>query len=120
MKIPYLRTFILELTEEATQLRSDIEGEVANQDVHLPVMSPKLPGRFYYLFGKPIDTQGRQEELRNREKAHELYLEVKSEVESCLSYLKERREDDPYRSILSRMLYQLRHGHEAEIPTFEL
>ncbi|KAI7745269.1 hypothetical protein M8C21_017331 [Ambrosia artemisiifolia] len=45
MRIPYLRRFIQEITEEATQLRSDIEGEVANQDVHLPVMSPKLPGR---------------------------------------------------------------------------
>ncbi|KAJ0832600.1 putative diacylglycerol acyltransferase, serine aminopeptidase, S33, alpha/Beta hydrolase [Helianthus annuus] len=120
MKIPYLRRFIQEITEEATQLRSDIEGEVANQDVHLPVMSPKLPGRFYYLFGKPIDTQGRQEELRNREKAHELYLEVKTEVESCLSYLKDKRENDPYRSILSRLAYQLRNGLETEIPTFEL
>ncbi|XP_076907500.1 phytyl ester synthase 2, chloroplastic-like [Bidens hawaiensis] len=58
MKIPYFRRSIQEITEEATQLRSDFEGEVANQDVHLPVMSPKLPGRFYYLFGKPIDTQG--------------------------------------------------------------
>ncbi|KAD6796085.1 hypothetical protein E3N88_06981 [Mikania micrantha] len=120
MKIPYLRRSIHELTEEATKLRSDIEGEVANQDVHLPVMSPKLPGRFYYLFGKPVDTQGRQEELRDREKAHELYVEVKSEVESCLSYLKERREHDPYRSILSRLVHQLRHGLETEIPTFEL
>lgn len=62
---------------------------------------------------------GRQEELKNREKAHELYLEVKSEVESCLSYLKEKREGDPYRSILSRLVYQLRHGRESEIPTFE-
>ncbi|KAK1441133.1 hypothetical protein QVD17_06971 [Tagetes erecta] len=119
MKIPYLRSFIQEITEEAIRLRSNTEGEVANQDVHLPVMSPKVPGRFYYLFGKPIATQGRQEELKNREKAHELYLEVKSEVESCLSYLKEKREGDPYRSILSRLVYQLRHGRESEIPTFE-
>nr|XP_043616790.1 acyltransferase-like protein At3g26840, chloroplastic isoform X2 [Erigeron canadensis] len=119
MKIPYLRNFIQELTEEAIQLRSNIEGEVANQDVHLPVMRPKLPGRFYYLFGKPIETQGRQNELKNRDKAHELYLEVKSEVESCLSYLQEKREDDPYRSILSRLIYQLRHGPENDIPTFK-
>ncbi|XP_076955289.1 phytyl ester synthase 2, chloroplastic-like isoform X1 [Bidens hawaiensis] len=119
MKIPYFRRSIQEITEEVTQLRSDFEGEVANQDVHLPVMSPKLPGRFYYLFGKPIDTQGIQEELRNRDKAHELYLEVKSEVENCLSYLKDKRQNDPYRSILSRLAYQLKHGLETEIPTFE-
>lgn len=119
MKVPYLRTFIQELTEEAVQLRSDVEGEVANQAVHLPVIQPKLPGRFYYLFGKPIETQGRQQELRNREKAHELYVEVKSEVERCLSYLKEKRQNDPYRSILSRLVFQLTHGPQTDIPTFE-
>ncbi|KAI3500948.1 hypothetical protein L1887_36777 [Cichorium endivia] len=119
MKVPYLRTFIQELTEEVVQLRSNVEGEVGNQDVHLPVIRPKLPGRFYYLFGKPIETQGRQQELRNREKAHELYVKVKSEVETCLSYLKEKRQNDPYRSILSRLVFQLTHGPQTDIPTFE-
>ncbi|CAH1413157.1 unnamed protein product [Lactuca virosa] len=118
-EIPYLRQFIQELTDEAVQLRSNVEGEVVNQDVHFPVMRPKVPGRFYYLFGNPIETQGRQHELRNRDKAHELYVEVKSEVERCLSYLKEKRRNDPYRSILSRLVYQLTHGPESEIPTFK-
>jgi len=63
---------------------------------------------------------GRKLELKDREKAHELYLEVKSEVERCLAYLKEKRERDPYRSLLSRLLYQSIHGITAEIPTFEL
>nr|XP_043615752.1 acyltransferase-like protein At3g26840, chloroplastic [Erigeron canadensis] len=120
MKIPFLRRFIQELTDEAIQLRRNAEGDIANQHIHLPLMCPKLPGRFYYLFGKPIETQGRQKELMKAENAHELYLEVKSEVESCLRYLKEKREHDPYRSILSRFVYQLSHGHESEIPTFKL
>nr|KAJ0196982.1 hypothetical protein LSAT_V11C700362060 [Lactuca sativa] len=102
MKIPYLRQFIQELIDEVVQLRSNIESEVANQDVHFPVMRPKIPGRFYYLFGNPIETQ-----------------EVKSDVERCLSYLKEKIRNDPYRSILSRLVYQLTHGLESEIPTFE-
>lgn len=38
--------------------RTDNSGEVGNQPVHMPGILPKLPGRFYYLFGKPIDTQG--------------------------------------------------------------
>ncbi|KAJ9557582.1 hypothetical protein OSB04_012196 [Centaurea solstitialis] len=119
MKIPYLKRFIQELTEEAIQLRSDDDGEVGNQDIHLPVMLPKLPGRFYYLFGKPIETQGRNKELRDRDRAHDLYIEVKSEVENCLCYLKEKRKHDPYRNILSRLLYQLTHGPQTQIPTFE-
>ncbi|GKE21043.1 hypothetical protein Tco_1432555, partial [Tanacetum coccineum] len=41
---------------------NNTEREVANQDVHLPVTRPKLPPRFYYLFGKPTDTQGAEKQ----------------------------------------------------------
>ncbi|KAG8385010.1 hypothetical protein BUALT_Bualt04G0177700 [Buddleja alternifolia] len=118
-RIPYFKAAIEDLTDEAVKLRSDALGEVANQDVHLPIILPKVPGRFYYLFGKPIETEGRKQELKSREKAHELYLEVKSEVEKCLGYLKEKRENDPYRSIFSRLSYQATHGFDSEVPTFD-
>ncbi|KAI3457791.1 hypothetical protein Pfo_014454 [Paulownia fortunei] len=117
--MPYFKNAIEDLTDEAVKLRSDTVGEVANQDVHLPIILPKVPGRFYYLFGKPIETEGRKQELKSREKAHELYLEVKSEVEKCLAYLKEKRESDPYRNIFARLRYQATHGFDSEIPTFD-
>ncbi|KAL4333814.1 hypothetical protein GQ457_07G000290 [Hibiscus cannabinus] len=120
MQIPSLRTFIKQLSEEVVRLRTDANGEVSNQDVHLPGVIPKLPGRFYYYFGKPIETEGRREELRNKEKSQELYLHVKSEVEKCIAYLKEKREEDPYRNVLPRLLYQATHGFTAQIPTFEI
>ncbi|GKV40645.1 hypothetical protein SLEP1_g48257 [Rubroshorea leprosula] len=119
MKIPYFRSQIEKLTAEGGKLRTDASGEVANQDVHLPGILPKVPGRFYYYFGKPIETEGRKQELRDREKCHELYLQVKAEVEKCLAYLKEKREKDPYRNILPRLLYQARHGFTSEVPSFE-
>jgi hypothetical protein len=31
---------------------------VANQQVYLPGILPKVPGRFYFFFGKPIETEG--------------------------------------------------------------
>jgi hypothetical protein len=62
---------------------------------------------------------GREQKLRDKEEAHQLYLQVKFEVESCINYLKEKRENDPYRSILPRLLYKAVHGPNAEIPTFE-
>lgn len=120
MQIPSLRTFIKELTEEVVHLRIDASGEVSNQDVYLPGVVPKLPGRFYYYFGKPIETKERKEELRNRERAHEVYLHVKTEVEKCIAYLKEKREEDPYRNLMTRLVYQATHGFEAQVPTFEL
>ncbi|PNX82856.1 acyltransferase-like protein chloroplastic-like, partial [Trifolium pratense] len=100
--------------------RAGASGEVANQQVHMPGILPKVPGRFYYYFGKPIETEGRKLELKDREKSQELYLEVQSEVERCIAYLKEKRESDPYRSILSRLLYQATHGFTSDIPTFEI
>ncbi|KAL0377253.1 UNVERIFIED_CONTAM: Acyltransferase-like protein, chloroplastic [Sesamum radiatum] len=118
--IPYFKNSIEELTDEAVKLRNEAVGEVANQDVHLPIILPKVPGRFYYLFGKPIETQGRKQELKSREKAHELYIEVKAEVEKCLGYLKEKRENDPYRNIFARLAYQARHGFDSEVPTFDI
>ncbi|KAL5058806.1 hypothetical protein RYX36_030410 [Vicia faba] len=120
VKIPYLRSEIENLTNEAVQLRAGVGGEVENQQVYLPGILPKVPGRFYYYFGKPIETEGRKQELKDKDKSQELYFEVKAEVERCIAYLKEKRERDPYRSILTRSLYQATHGPTSDIPTFEI
>ncbi|CAH9112322.1 unnamed protein product [Cuscuta epithymum] len=119
IKVPYFKDAIEKLTAEAVKLRSTAEGELANQDVHLPIILPKLPGRFYYYFGKPIETEGR-EELKRRDTAHEVYLEVKLEVKKCIAYLKEKREKDPYRNLVARLHYQATHGLRSQVPTFEL
>ncbi|KAK3026749.1 hypothetical protein RJ639_042202 [Escallonia herrerae] len=120
LKIPFLKAFNEEVNNEVMKLRTDSQGEVANQDLHLPVVLPKVPGRFYYYFGKPIETEGRMQELKNKDKALELYLQVKSEVERCVAYLKEKRKNDPYRNILPRSIFHAIHGSESEVPTFEL
>ncbi|KAL6200381.1 hypothetical protein ACLB2K_030163 [Fragaria x ananassa] len=120
MKIPVLKNFIDELSDEAGTLRTTVDGEVENQDIHLPGVVPKIPGRLYYHFGKPIETDGMKEELLDREKAHELYVQVKSEVENSIAYLPEKRERDPYRSLVSRLLFQTRHGFTSEVPAFDL
>ncbi|KAL3722933.1 hypothetical protein ACJRO7_035170 [Eucalyptus globulus] len=119
MKIPYFRDQIRQRTEDLAKVRANATGQVANQDLHTPWIRPKIPGRFYYRFGKPIETAGRKQELSDREISHELYLQVKSEVEGCLAYLREKRESDPYRSIFSRLMYRATHGSTSEVPTFE-
>ena len=63
---------------------------------------------------------GKEQELRDKEKAQEFYLQVKSEVEQCIAYLKVKRESDPYRHLLPRMMYQASHGLSSEVPTFDL
>ncbi|XP_058737596.1 phytyl ester synthase 1, chloroplastic-like [Vicia villosa] len=120
MKIPYVRSEIENLKNEAVQLRVGVGGEVENQQVYPPGILPKVPGRFYFYFGKPIETEGRKQELKNKDKSQELYLEVKTEVERCIAYLKEKRESDPYRNVLTRSLYLTTNGPTSDIPTFEI
>jgi hypothetical protein len=92
---------------------------VANQVFYIPGLLPKVPGRFYFLFGKPIETKGKGEILEDRENANQLYLHIKSEVESCLAYLLKKREDDPYRSIIDRTVYRALRSPSNEVPAFD-
>ncbi|XP_022852232.1 acyltransferase-like protein At1g54570, chloroplastic, partial [Olea europaea var. sylvestris] len=100
-------------------IRAGISGEVANQNLHIPVILPKIPGRFYYLFGKPIPTKGRREMLKDRTNARKLYLHIKSEVENSMAYLMKKRKEDPYRSIVDRTLYRVHHAPMDQVPSFE-
>ncbi|XP_013613411.1 PREDICTED: acyltransferase-like protein At3g26840, chloroplastic isoform X1 [Brassica oleracea var. oleracea] len=121
--IPILKDFmdyIDEATKQAGNLREGDGTELGNQICYLPGLVPKIPGRFYFYFGKPIETAGKEQELKDKDKAQEFYLQVKSEVEQCIAYLKMKRESDPYRHLLPRMLYQASHGFSSEIPTFDL
>ncbi|XP_006855419.2 acyltransferase-like protein At1g54570, chloroplastic isoform X2 [Amborella trichopoda] len=120
MSFPPARDWIKLQDTKIIRLRTDLTGEVANQDVHLPGLLPKIPGRFYYLFGTPIETREKKDEFRDKEEAHKLYLYLKSEVENIMSYLRKKREEDPYRSLLPRALYQATWGFTKEVPTFEL
>lgn len=80
---------------------------------------PKIPGRFYALFGKPIETKGKEELLKDRELANKMYLEVKSQVETNIEYLLKKRKEDPYRGIFDRTLYRALYSSLSDIPAFE-
>ncbi|KAK3160837.1 hypothetical protein QOZ80_1BG0065530 [Eleusine coracana subsp. coracana] len=117
--IPFLREWIESINKETQRVRDSVKGEEGNQDMYLPAVVPKVPGRFYYLFGKPIEMKGMSDVVRDRKSTNEVYLHIKSEVEDIMSYLKRKREEDPYRSITQRALYQATWGVSAEVPTFE-
>ncbi|KAH6817077.1 Esterase/lipase/thioesterase family protein [Perilla frutescens var. frutescens] len=121
MKIPYLSDQIRSDKEkfEEFNIRAGVEGEVGNQALHTPGLLPKVPGRLYYLFGKPVEMKGRKELVKDREKARELYLEIKSEVEASMSYLLKKREEDPYRGIIDRTVYRAFCAPMNQVPTFE-
>ncbi|XP_026407400.1 acyltransferase-like protein At1g54570, chloroplastic isoform X2 [Papaver somniferum] len=120
MKIPFTRDFIKKKNQNIENIRIDAKGEVANQDMFVPGVFPKIPGRFYYLFGKPIETKGMKQELKDKDNANAMYLQIKSEVENIMSYLVKKREKDPYRGILQRTIYKAMKAPADQIPTFEL
>ncbi|KAJ6805665.1 putative acyltransferase-like protein, chloroplastic [Iris pallida] len=83
-----------------------------------PGVIPKVRGRFYYLFEKPVETRG-MGYLKDRDSTNEVYLRIKSDVEGLISYLKTKREEDPYRSIVQRTITQYSLVDPSEVPTFE-
>ncbi|XP_011032515.1 PREDICTED: acyltransferase-like protein At1g54570, chloroplastic [Populus euphratica] len=119
MKIPVVNGYVRDATRKSIKIRDENQGEVANQVFYMPGLLPKVPGRFYFLFGKPVETKGKGEILEDRENANQLYLHIKSEVESCLAYLLKKREDDPCRSIIDRTVYRALRSPSNEVPAFD-
>ncbi|KAM4108579.1 hypothetical protein ACB094_03G054600 [Castanea mollissima] len=119
IKIPVVNDLIREaISQNTMEVRDETKGEVANPNLFYPLMVPKIPGRFYYLFGKPIKTKGREDILKDKQAANQLYLQIKAEVEHNITFLIEKRQEDPYRSIVDRTLYKAIHG-PIEVPAFE-
>ncbi|CAO2162464.1 unnamed protein product [Urochloa humidicola] len=118
-RIPYLHNLIDSVNQNFSRIRDTVQGDDGNQVFHLPVVLPKVPGRLYYLFGKPIELKGMKNVLRDRKSANKVYMHIKSEVENTIAYLKRKREEDPYRSITQRAAYQATWGVSAQVPTFE-
>lgn len=117
--IPIYSDMIKDVNKEIQNIRNNASGEVANQPLYMPFMVPKPPGRLYILFGKPILTAGRKDELENKANANNLYLEVKGEVEEAITYLLQKREGDPYRHFLPRFIYEAASGFTVQMPTFD-
>ncbi|XP_078168111.1 esterase/lipase/thioesterase family protein isoform X2 [Carex rostrata] len=118
-RMPFFREWIEEMNKDVANIRSNKDGEVSQQEFCLPIIVPKVPGRFYYLFGKPIETKGQEILLKDSDNAMAVYRQIKSEIEGIMAYLKKKREEDPYRSIIQRALFQATYGPSSQIPTFE-
>ncbi|KMT13483.1 hypothetical protein BVRB_4g082620 [Beta vulgaris subsp. vulgaris] len=118
MRIPVVNDLIRKSADDNGRVRTSDEGEVGNENLFFPGLLPKIPGRFYYLFGKPIETHGKEEILQNRKSAEEMYLQIKSEVASSIDYLLKKREEDPYRNIIDRSIYKLFSTTAQDVPSF--
>lgn len=81
-----------------------------------PLTAPGVPSRFYFLFGKPVETEGEDVEDPACEMA--LYQRVRTGVEESIDFLLAKRGEDPYGQLAPRLLYEATWQRPA--PTFEL
>jgi len=81
-----------------------------------PVSIPKVPGRYYFLFGSAIDT--RAVSPADKEACAALYQNVQDELESCVSYLLEKRETDPWEAALPRVAVEASWNWTKAAPSF--
>ncbi|KAK7258782.1 hypothetical protein RIF29_24369 [Crotalaria pallida] len=120
MKIPIINDYVRDINRNSNSFRDETSGEVANTNVSFPIVQPKIPGRFYYLFGKPIRTKGMENMLKDKEAANQLYLQIKSQVKHNIDYLIKKREEDPYRNIINRKIFEALYPSEiGQTPTFK-
>jgi len=83
-----------------------------------PVSLPKLPGRYYFLFGSPIDTSA--VDPTDKEACAALYANIKTELEASLSYLLDKRRADPYEAPLPRLPIEASWNWTKQAPTFPI
>ena len=83
-----------------------------------PLSVPKPPGRYYFLFGKPIDTS--HVAPSDRDACAALYKDVKMSLEADIEYLLEKRADDPYEAPLPRAAVEATWNWTRQAPTFRI
>jgi len=81
-----------------------------------PVSAPKVPERFYFLFGRPIATGA--VDPRDKAACSALYAAIQAELEASIQYLLEKRKGDMYRAPLPRVAIEATSGWERQVPSF--
>jgi len=83
-----------------------------------PFSVPKVPGRYYFLFGKPFDT--RTIDAADKEACKNLYVAVQAELEQSVQYLLEKRKSDAWESALPRALIEASWNWTRQAPSFRI
>lgn len=111
LNIPFLGERLTESTKNAPVGRPG-ERFVA------PLSLPSVPGRYYFLFGRPIDTRGVN--AKDKEACTALYASVQEELEATLGYLLDKRKEDPWEPVLPRAAVEAASNWTWKAPSFKI
>eukprot|EP00850_Spirogloea_muscicola_P016943 SM000141S00887 [mRNA] locus=s141:318599:323764:+ [translate_table: standard] len=120
LQLPFLGDRARRTAQRVPSARPGRSTREVDETFVAPIVAPKLPRRLYFLFGAPIQTAGKsclQHLLKDKEGTEKLYQQVKAELEDGLSYLLEKREEDPYDSFVFRAFFEATWGGR-QAPTF--
>ena len=92
----------------------DRYGSFGDEQFVAPLIAPKVPQRYYFLFGRPVQLSGGE----SKAELQQVYEQVRDEVEGSITWLLKRRLEDPYGDFLRRTAYEAVTGGQA--PTFRI
>ncbi|XP_071730604.1 phytyl ester synthase 1, chloroplastic-like isoform X2 [Rutidosis leptorrhynchoides] len=108
-----------EFNQGKTNLRKGMSEEISKQELHFPILLPKIHSRLYYLFAKPIKTKGNENILHDKDYLQKLYSQINCDFEEHTNYLLKKREEDPYRGLVERFFWLMTYGSLDQIPSFD-
>lgn len=114
--LPVVGDMLRKRAGSVPQARKGVSATGEVESFVSPLVAPKLPpGRLYFLFQKPIQTE--PEDMKDRQRCDDLYRATQASVEDGISFLLDQRQRDPYKDFLPRQLYEAAYkGRQA--PTF--
>ena len=108
LDFPFVGNFLKESMENVKTVRED-------ETLLFPLARPRSLNRLYFKFGQPITLS--DSIVNDKEKCQEIYQKAKRGVEDGISYLKEKRAQDPYKDVIPRVLYE--QNSKKKAPTFK-
>jgi pimeloyl-ACP methyl ester carboxylesterase/1-acyl-sn-glycerol-3-phosphate acyltransferase len=113
-EIPFLGQRAEELASNITAARFDMEKE--EESFVPPLVTPSLPSRNYFIFGKPLNTKGI--DPRDKGACREAYESIQNEMRRGFDDLLRARKKDVFMEAAPRLAYERLTGRQA--PTFDI
>jgi hypothetical protein len=112
--LPFVGKGAVAFAKNATAARYDAPDD--SEELIPPVITPGLPSRNYFLFGKPLSTKDL--DPKDKEACKTAYLQIKNETNKGFEDILRAREKDQYKDAPQRLAYERFTGNKA--PTFDI
>ena len=103
-----------QFANNVTSARFDMKND---EELFLPpIVTPGLPSRNYFVFGKPVETQ--LLDPKNKAECREVYTSIQQDMTTAFADILQAREQDFFQDAPQRLAYERLTGQQA--PTFPI